>query len=129
MDQFSPAYFHQMSNAKFKLLRGTPGKESFKDVGPLNVNQHPWLPIGINASRLGTHTKKKKLKKMHFTQMHLGATCQCAGSFLCSFLFSVLEEAMDNSWLSMKFSWIYITVCAPPWQSFPFLLSSSSMFW
>lgn len=57
-----------MSDAKFKLLRGTPGKESFKDVGPLNVNQHPWLPLGINASRLGTHTKKK-LKKMHFTQI------------------------------------------------------------
>lgn len=42
-----------MSNAKFKIFRGTPGKESLKDIGPLNVDQHPWLPIGINASRLG----------------------------------------------------------------------------
>lgn len=67
MDQFSPAYFHQMSDAKFKLLRGTPGKESFKDVGPLNVNQHPWLPIGINASRLGTHTKKKIEENAFYT--------------------------------------------------------------
>lgn len=45
--------FNEMSNAKFKIFRGTPGKESFKDIGPLNVNQQPWLPIGINASRLG----------------------------------------------------------------------------
>lgn len=36
-------------------------------------------------------------------RIHLDATCQCTGSFFCSFLFSVLEEVMDNSWLSEIF--------------------------